>query len=356
MKVPFLDLSADHAPIRADIDAAIKRVVDGARFIGGPEVADFESELAAATECAHAIGVSSGTDALIVSLMALGVGPGDEVVTTPFTFFATAGAVARLGARPVFADVEESTWNLDPNKAASAVSDKTRAVIPVHLFGQRAVMPAVDIPIIEDAAQSIGSGALVGTCATLSFFPAKNLGAFGDAGGVLTNDETFAAKVRTLRAHGAHPKYVHSIVGGNFRLDAIQAAVLRVKLRCLRDWTEARRRAAAHYRELLEASQVPADLRPLAHSEGHVYNQFVLAAPRRDALKAYLASAGIATMLYYPGPLHLQECFADLGYGAGSFPVAERACEESLALPIAPSVTAAQREQVVAAIAAFYAQ
>ncbi len=354
VRVPFLDLRADHAPLRADIDAAIARVIDGAAFIGGAEVSAFETELAAATGARCAIGVSSGTDALLVALMALGVGPGDEVVTTPFTFFATAGCAVRLGARPVFADIDEATWNLDPVAATSAVTAATKVVVPVHLFGRRAELPDVPVPIVEDAAQAIGAGPPVGQCATLSFFPAKNLGAFGDAGAVLTGDVDFAARVGVLRNHGAKPKYFHAVVGGNFRLDAIQAAVLRVKLAHLERWTAARRAAAAHYRSLLAAAAVPAELRTLAHADHHIYNQFVIAAPRRDDLRAHLADAGISTMVYYPRALHLQECFADLGYREGAFPIAERACRESLALPVAPSITADQRELVVAEIESFY--
>lgn len=352
--IPLVDLGAEHRALRAELDAAIARVLDSGRFVLGPEVEAFEQELAAACGAKHAVGVSSGTDALLVSLMALEVGPGAEVVTTPFTFFATAGAIARLGARPVFADIEPESFNLDPVAAASACSERTAAVLPVHLYGRLAARPEVDLPILEDAAQSIGAGGIGGTAAALSFFPTKNVGALGDAGAVLTDDATFADRVRRLRAHGARPKYVHSLVGGNFRIDALQAAVLRVKLAHLGAWNRARRGNAERYRALLAAASLPPELRVPADAPEHTYHQFTLRAPRRDQLRAHLAAEGIATEIYYPQPLHLQECFAGLGYRPGSLPHAERAATEVLSLPIHPRVGAAAQARVVDRIAAFY--
>lgn len=354
MKVPLADLAFENAVLRAELDAAIARVIDSSHFIGGPELEAFERELAPMGGAAHAIGVSSGTDALLVSLMALGVGAGDEVVTTPFSFFATAGVIARLGARPVFSDIDPETFNLHPEAAAFACGPRTRAVVPVNLYGRPAELPAVDIPIIEDAAQSLGARPPVGLAAAVSFFPTKNLGAMGDAGAVLTNDPQLAERVRLLRSHGAKPKYFHALVGGNFRLDALQAAILRVKLPHLAAWTHARRANAARYRELFAAAAVPAELRVPTDTPDHIYNQFVIRAPRRDALRAELQAAGVATEIYYPVPFHLQECFVDLGYRAGAFPHAERAAAEVVALPVHPTVTAAQQAYVVDAIAGFY--
>lgn len=353
------DLAAEHAELRPALDAAWARVVDSGRFIGGLEVEAFERELAAAAGAARAVGVSSGTDALVVALMALGVGPGDEVVTTPFTFFATAGAIARLGARPVFADIDPGTANLDPAAAAAAVTPRTRAVLPVNLFGRLAPIPDVPVPVIEDAAQSIGAGPVRGAAATLSFFPSKNLGALGDAGAVLTDDPALADRIALLRNHGARPKYHHVAVGGNFRLDALQAALLRVKLPRLRAWTEARRAHAARYRAAF-AEAVAAQPALAEHvtlppdAEGHVYHHFVVRASRRDALRAHLAAAGIATEVYYPEPLHLQPCFADLGHTAGAFPAAERAAATALALPIHPHLPPSAPARILTTLAAFY--
>ena len=352
-RVPMRDLAAEHASLRPELDAAVARVLDSGCFIGGPEVEAFERELAAATGCTRAIGVSSGTDALLVALMALGVGPGDEVVTTPFTFFATAGAIARLGARPVFADIDPLTLNLDPERAAQAVTSRTRAVLPVNLYGRLAELPRASVPIVEDAAQSIGAGPPRGAAATLSFFPSKNLGALGDAGAVLTSDADLADRVVLLRNHGARPKYHNLLVGGNFRLDAIQAALLRVKLPHLGAWTAARRAAAARYRDLFSAAGVEQVALPPASPE-HVYHHFVIRARGRDPLRRDLTAAGIATEVYYPSPLHLQPCFADLGHRPGDLPESEAASAEALALPIDPAITAADQERVVAAIAAHY--
>jgi dTDP-4-amino-4,6-dideoxygalactose transaminase len=354
MRVPFFDMRAEIAAVRADIDAAIARVLDSGGFIGGPEVEAFERELAVAAGGTHAVGVSSGSDALLVALMALGVGPGDEVVTTPLTFLATAGAIARLGARPVFADVDPDTLTLDPRAAASAVTARTRAVIPVHLFGRVADLPTVSVPVVEDAAQSLGAAPVLGAAATYSFFPTKNLGAIGDAGAVVTRDAALADRIALLRGHGARPRYHHVALGGNFRLDALQAAVLRARLPHLAAWTAARRRHAEHYRALFAAASVPAELRLPPPSATSVWHQLVIRAPRRDALRAALADAGIGTEVYYPTPLHLQPCFADLGYRIGAFPAAERACADGLALPIHPALPAAAPAAVVDAIAAFY--
>lgn len=358
MKIPLVDVAAETRALRGEIDAAIARVLDSAHFIGGPEVSALEEALAPVAGVRFAVGVSSGTDALLVALMALDVGPGDEVVTTPFSFFATAGVIARLGARPVFVDVEEASLNLDPAAAAAACTARTRAVIPVHLYGRPAALPAVPahVAVIEDAAQSLGAAPVAGTCQAVSFFPTKNLGGIGDGGAVLTSDAELADRVRLLRNHGARPKYVHALVGGNFRLDALHAAVLRVKLPHLASWCQARRDNAARYRELFAAARVPAALRLPEDVPAHTYNQFVIRAPRRDALRDFLAAEGVATEVYYPLPFHMQRCFAELGYQEGAFPVAEAAAREVLALPIFPSLGAAQQAYIVDRVAAFYAR
>jgi dTDP-4-amino-4,6-dideoxygalactose transaminase len=355
MKVPLLDVNAQNAPLRGELLDCMKRVLDSGGFILGPEVESFEKELAAELGVARAIGVSSGTDALLVALMALGVGPGDEVVTTPLSFYATVGCIARLHARPVFADIEAESFNLDPRAAEAACGAKTRAVIPVHLFGRPASLPQVNLPVVEDAAQSIGACRLGGIMSCLSFFPSKNLGALGDGGAVLCDDDQLADKVALLRAHGSRPKYVHHLVGGNFRLDALQAAILRVKLPHLSRWTDARRSNATRYRALFAATAgIPPELRVPQDVPGHIYNQFVIRAPRRDALREHLTKQEIGTEVYYPLALHLQPCFAGLGYREGAFPHAEAATREALALPIFPELTEAQQAYVAAQIAAFY--
>ena len=368
MKVPLLDLTRQFQPIRDEVMAAIARVCDSQQFILGAEVEALERELAGLLEVRHAVGVSSGTDALLVAMMACGVGPGDEVVVPVYSFFATAGSVARLGARPVFVDIDPATFNLDPDRAASAITPRTRAVVPVHLFGQSAdlepILQAVEgrgIAVIEDAAQAIGArhgGRRVGGIGDLgcfSFFPSKNLGAFGDGGLVTTNDDRLAARVRLLRNHGMEPKYWHRAVGGNFRLDAVQAAVLRVKARRLAEWTEARQRNALRYRRLFrEAGLDEVGLPVEAPGRDHIYNQFVVRVPHRDRLRAWLSERGIGTEVYYPVPFHLQPCFADLGWREGDFPHAEAAARETLALPIFGELTAAEQERVVGEIAAFY--
>ena len=368
MNVPLLDLQAQNAPLRADILAAVARVADSQRFIMGPEVDALERELAAQLGIAHAIAVSSGTDAVLLALMAIGVGHGDEVITPTYSFFATAGCVSRLGARPVLVDSDPVTFNLDPDAVAAALTPRTRAIVPVHLFGRSAEMDAImriadraGVPVVEDAAQAIGATyhsrpvGGIGALGCFSFFPSKNLGAFGDAGLVTTNDEALATRARLLRAHGMQPKYVHHLVGGNFRMDALQAAILRVKAPHLRAWTDARRRNAARYRELFAASGIgDAVLLPQEPPDRlHIYNQFVIRTSERDALKSHLDEQGIGNEIYYPIPFHLQPCFADLGYRRGEFPHAERLAAESLAIPIYSELSLGQQEAVVSSIAAF---
>jgi len=304
-----------------------------------------------------AIGVSSGSDALLVSLMALGVGPGDEVITTAFSFFATAGAIARVGARPAFVDIDPNTFNLQAEAVAGCVTKRTKAILPVHLFGRCAEMEPIlrlGLPVIEDAAQAIGAAGTAGTLGCFSFFPSKNLGAFGDAGMVVTQDEKLAETVRVLRVHGSQPKYFHRLIGGNFQLDALQAAILRVKLRHLPAWTEARRAHARSYRRLFEKAGLTAKIILPADAPGHIYNQFVVRVPRRDELQAFLRNNGVETEIYYPLPLHLQKCFEYLGGRPGDFPGAELAARESLALPIYPELTEEQQLHVVATINEFY--
>jgi dTDP-4-amino-4,6-dideoxygalactose transaminase len=367
MRVPLLDLQGQYAPLRADLLAAITRVCDSQRFIGGPEVDGLERELADYVGVRHAIGVSSGTDALLVAMMALGIGPGDEVVTSTFSFFATAGCIVRLGATPKLVDIDPATFNIDPAAAAAAFTSRTRALIPVHLYGLCADLdPMLEaarragIAVIEDAAQAIGAtykgrqAGSMGTIGCFSFFPSKNLGAFGDGGFVTTNDDPLAQEIRLLRNHGAEPKYFHRRVGGNFRLDALQAAVLRVKLPHLGEWSALRRRNAERYRRFFTDAGLtntvalpawPAD-------REHIFNQYVIRVQQRDDVRAQLEAAGIGTEIYYPVPFHLQECFASLGYHAGDFPHAEAAAAETLALPIYGELAEEQQRHVVQAIAA----
>jgi dTDP-4-amino-4,6-dideoxygalactose transaminase len=367
MHVPLLDLQAQFAGIRDEVLSAVVRVCESQRFVMGPEVEAFEHEMAELLEVKHAIGVSSGTDALLVSLMALGLGRGDEVVTSTYSFFATAGAVSRVGATPVFVDIDPATFNIDVAQVARAITPRTRALLPVHLFGQMADMdPIIElagqahIPIIEDAAQSIGAryeGRLAGGIGALgcfSFFPSKNLGAFGDAGLVTTNDDALASRVRLLRTHGAERQYHHRVVGGNFRIDALQAAVLRVKAPHLASWSAARQRNAARYRELIQATGLTSRITapPEATGRTHIYNQFVVRVRHRDRVKAALAGRGVGTAIYYPVPFHEQECFAHLGPWVGGFPEAERAARESLALPIFGELSDDQLRHVVDSLAA----
>ncbi len=356
ISVPLLDLAAQNQPLRAEVMAAIARVVDSGRFILGPDVEGLETQLAAHVGAKHAVGVSSGTDALLLALMALGVGRGDSVVTTPFSFFATAGAISRLGATPRLADIDPATFNLDPQAALSAVDTTTKAIIPVHLFGRAAQLPKTSIPIVEDAAQSIGASKLGGIAGCLSFFPSKNLGAFGDAGAVYTDDAAFADRLQLLRTHGGRPKYYHQAIGGNFRIDALQAAVLSVKLPHLAGWTESRRRNAHRYRAMFGAAKLPEAFVLPTDAPGHIYNQFCVRAPNRDGLRDHLTKMKIGTEIYYPVPFHLQPCFADLGYARGAFPHSEKAAAEVLALPIYPELTEAQQQYVVDQVAAFYAK
>ena len=366
MNVPLLDLQRQYESIRGEVLAAITRVCDAQHFIMGPEVDALERELAGSIGVAQAIGVSSGTDALLVALMALGIGPGDEVIVPTFSFFATAGSVARLGATPVFIDVDPQTLMIDADGIAAAVTPRTRAVIPVHLYGLCADMDPIlevaaahELHVIEDAAQAIGAtykgrqAGTFGAVACFSFFPSKNLGAYGDAGLVTTNDAALAAHLRRLRNHGAEPKYYHHEIGGNFRLDALQAAVLRVKLPHLPAWTDARRRNAATYRDLIRAAGLSQVCLP-SEPEGrrHIYHQFVLRVPERDRVRADMAQRGVATEVYYPVPFHRQKCFASLPAHGRSLPVAEAAAADVLALPIYPELTRAQLEYVVESLAA----
>ena len=368
MKVPLLDLQAQYRPLRDELIAAMTRVADSQRFIMGPEIDQLESELARMLGIRHAIAVSSGTDALLLALMALDIKAGDEVVTTTYSFFATAGAIVRLGARPVLIDIDPVTFNIDPDQTAAAITPRTRAILPVHLFGLSAEMdPIVDvanragIPVVEDAAQAIGASYKsrplggIGAFGCFSFFPSKNLGAFGDAGLVTTNDDALAKRARLLRTHGMAPKYYHHVVGGNFRLDALQAAVLRVKAPHLAAWTNARRANAARYYAMFKDAGLDGAITlPFEPPDRvHIFNQFVIRTPERDALKRHLDEQGIGNEIYYPVPFHLQPCFANLGYRRGAFPHAELAADQSLAIPIYGELTSDQQQAVVEAIAAF---
>lgn len=392
MKIPLLDLKAQYATIRSEVRAAIDDVCESQHFILGPQVESFESEVACLSQVRFAIGVSSGTDALLIALMAIDIKPGDEVITTPYTFFATAGAIARLGAKPVFVDIDPNTYNIDAHLIGDAITSRTRAIIPVHLYGQQADMAAImeiagrrKLYVIEDAAQAIGSegeggrAGAIGHFGCFSFFPSKNLGGFGDGGMVVSNDAELAKKVKLLRNHGYSPKYYNKVVGGNFRLDAIQAAVLRVKLKYLDEWTAARQRNASLYRRLFTEAGLCRDTvdsgardvnaKPCSVGQDcidgiglpfespqsrHIYNQFVIRCARRDQLAEYLKEQGIGTEVYYPVPMHLQECFKDLGYKAGDFPVSEGAANQTLALPIYPELTPEMISTVVNAIAGFF--
>jgi dTDP-4-amino-4,6-dideoxygalactose transaminase len=368
MTIPLLDLRAQYLPLRDEILAAVTRVCDSQRYIMGPEITAFEEEIAALLGVKHAVAVSSGTDSLLLALMTLGIGSGDEVVTSTYSFFATAGSIVRVGARPVLVDVDPVTFNVDPDRMAAAITPRTRAVMPVHLFGLSADLEPVvsaarraGVPVIEDAAQAIGAtyhgrpvGA-IGDIGCFSFFPSKNLGAFGDAGLLTTEDPDLAARARLLRTHGMEPKYYHHLVGANFRMDALQAAVLRVKAPHLNAWTEARRLNASRYARLFRDASLLDRVALPVEPEGrrHIFNQFVIRTPDRDGLKAHLDASGIGNEIYYPVPFHLQPCFADLGYQPGDFPVAERTAHESLAIPIYSELTVEQQRTVVEAIAGF---
>ena len=366
--VPLLDLKAQYAPIRDGILAAITRVCDSQRFIMGPEVGSFEQEMSALIGVRHALAVSSGTDALLLALMALDIGPGDEVVMPTYSFFATAGVVARLGAVPVLVDIDPETFNVDTTHIERAVTPRTKAIMPVHLFGLCAQMDPIlevgrrfAVPIVEDAAQAIGAtvngrqAGTMGAFGCFSFFPSKNLGAFGDAGLVTTNDSALAKRALLLRNHGMEPKYYHHLVGGNFRMDALQAAVLRVKAPHLESWTEGRRRNASRYRALFEEAGLLDRLVLPTELQGcrHIYNQFVIRVPERDRLKQWLDERRIGNEIYYPVPFHLQPCFASLGYRRGEFPHSERAADETIALPIYSELSLDQQRTVVSAVAEF---
>ena len=386
MAVPLLDLRAQYAPLREEIRAAMDRVADSQQLCLGPEVEAFEREAAAYCGSRHGIACSSGTDALLMALMAANVGPGDEVITASFTFFATGGSIARLGARPVFADIDPVSFNLDPEDVRRRLTPRTRAIMPVHLYGQCADMEALSalarergLALIEDAAQAIGAehggrrAGAIGETGCFSFYPTKNLGAFGDAGMVTAQDDALAERLRMIRVHGSRKRYVHEIVGGNFRMDGLQGAVLRVKLRRLDDWTAARQRNAERYNRLFTEAGVagepgepgklllpmesPSSGRAALRTAGdpfpghrHVYNQYVVRTDRREAVMAALKAAQVGCEIYYPTPLHAQECFAGLGYRPGDLPVSEAAARACLALPIYPELTEAQQAEVVAAV------
>jgi dTDP-4-amino-4,6-dideoxygalactose transaminase len=365
MNVPLLDLKAQYAAIKSEVNSAIAEVLESQYFILGPKVEQCEKAIAEYSSCSYGVGVSSGSDALLVCLMAENIGPGDEVITTPYTFFATAGAIARLGATPVFVDIDPATYNLDTSQIAAKVTGKTRAIIPVHLYGQMADMDTVmrvanqhGLVVIEDAAQAIGAeykgrrAGSIGQYGCFSFFPSKNLGAAGDAGMIVTNDAQRADKLRVLRGHGSKPKYHHKIIGGNFRLDALQAAIVSAKLPHLDDWTAARQRNAQRYDRLFAEYGLPITL-PAVVTNRHIFNQYVIRLAERDELQAYLKTQGVGTEVYYPVPMHLQECFAYLGHVAGAFPASERAAKESVALPVHPEITEVQARFVVECIGNF---
>jgi dTDP-4-amino-4,6-dideoxygalactose transaminase len=386
MQVPLLDLKPQYRELKSEIQAALEKVCASQHFILGPQVRELETKIAAYSQCRHGIGVSSGTDALLVALMALEIGAGDEVITSPYTFFATAGTIARVGARPLFCDIDHDSFNLSPSALQSLIEarcelrgrdwvnrrtgGRIRALMPVHLYGQLCDMDALmatarrlDLDVIEDAAQAIGAedgagkrAGSFGNVGCLSFFPTKNLGAFGDAGMCVANDAALAERLEILRVHGGKPKYYHPFIGGNFRIDELQAAVLNVKLSRLDAWTAARQRNAAFYdaafarADLGGAVQTP----PRADSGRHIYNQYVLRVRDRNPLRQHLMAAGVGTEIYYPVPLHLQKCFAYLGHANGEFPASERAAEETVALPIYPELDEAQMQYVVDAVADFY--
>ncbi|MBW2136775.1 MAG: DegT/DnrJ/EryC1/StrS family aminotransferase [Deltaproteobacteria bacterium] len=380
MKVPLLDLKKQYAVIQEEVVRATEEVCASQQFILGPKVEELERRVSSYCGCGFAVGVSSGTDALLISLMAAGVSAGDYVVTTPYTFFATIGSISRLGARPIISDIDPLTYNIDPAKIRDGIKSmegesrlRVKAIIPVHLYGQCADMESIteisreyDLTVIEDAAQAIGAeyefsdgkvkrAGSMGHYGCFSFFPSKNLGAFGDGGMVTTNNEALFERLKILRVHGADPKYYHRVIGGNFRLDALQAAILLVKLRYLDRWTEQRIRNANMYRRLFEKSGLDFIGLPLEKEKRHIYNQFVIRVPeRRDELRAFLRERGVGTEVYYPVPLHMQECFRYLGYRENDFPIAKKAAEETLALPIFPELEEGQINYVVESIKKFF--
>jgi len=365
MKVPILDLKTQYAKYKSEVMRAVEEVCDSQILCLGPAVEKFEKETAGYCGCKYATGVSSGTDALLLSLMAAGIGTGDEVITTPFTFFATAGVVSRLGAKPVFADVDSRTYNIDPAKIGDKINSRTRAIIPVHLFGQMAQMkPIMEIArrhkllVVEDAAQTMGAtqdgkkAGSIGDIGCYSFYPTKNIGAFGDAGLVTTNNEKLAEKIRLLRVHGENPRYFYRMIGGNFRMDNIQGAVLSVKLKYLDEWNKKRRENAAIYDGIFSGTVVKTpEIEP---NNVSIYHQYTILAPKRDELQGYLAEQGIGVGIFYPRPLHLQDCFKGLGYKKGDLPVAEGLAEKVLSLPIYPELTREQIEYVAKTVLKFY--
>ena len=369
MNVPLLDLKAQYRSIKSEVLAVMETVCDEQGFVLGPRVADFEKATAQYVGSRYAIGCASGSDALLLSLMAFGVKAGDEVITVPFTFFATAGAISRLGAKPVFVDIQPGTFNIDPGQIERAVTPRTKAIIPVHLFGQCADMPTINqiagrkkLRVIEDACQAIGAAqqgrraCVLADVGCFSFFPTKNLGGFGDGGLLTTDDQALADALSMLRVHGSRVRYLHEAVGINSRLDALQAAILHVKLRCLDQWTEGRRRNAERYHRLFTQANLldRVTLPPTAPGNFHVYNQYTVRVPKRDELRIFLKDKGVGSEVYYPLPMHLQNCYQDLGYQKGSFPLSERAAEEVLSLPIYAELTEEQQAYVVQLIGQFY--
>ena len=364
MNVPLLDLKAQYATIKDEALAAVSEVLETQTCIGGPKVTELEGKVAAISDCKFAVGASSGTDAILNSLMSLDIGPCDEVITTPFTFFATVGCIARTGAKPVFVDIDPQTYNIDAELVASAVTEKTKAIMPVHLYGQMADMDPImeiarkhNLAVIEDAAQSITSvykgkkAGSIGTVGCFSFFPSKNLGGVGDGGMIVTNDEQLYNRLVIMRNNGSKPKYYHKYIGGNFRLDPIQAAVLLVKLPHLDDWSEARRRNAAYYDEKFKGTAVKIPY--ISPDCVTIYNQYCIRVPKRDELLAHLQKNKIGCEVYYPVPMHLQECFKYLGYTQGDFPEAEKAAKEIMAIPVYPELTDQMKDYVVESILSF---
>ncbi|WGG45447.1 DegT/DnrJ/EryC1/StrS family aminotransferase [Rossellomorea sp. DA94] len=368
MKVPMLDLTEQYQNLKEEIHTAMEDVMSKAHFILGQNVKDLEASVAEYSNAAHGIGVANGSDALNISILGLNIGPGDEVICPSFTFFATAGAVARAGATPVFVDIDPKTFNIDPEKIEAVITPKTKAIIPVHLYGQMADMDKIkeiadkhNLAIIEDAAQSIGSlykGKKVGelgTTACYSFFPTKNLGAYGDAGMIITSDDEVGERMRVIRVHGSKPKYYHHVLGYNSRLDELQAAILNVKFKHLDDWSNQRRENAYYYNELLHKELGDVIVTPYEEEfNHHVYHQYTIRVPKRDELQAYLKEQGVATMIYYPQPLHLQPVFKELGFNEGDLPETEKAAKEAISLPMFPELKREQQEYVVSKIKEFY--
>jgi dTDP-4-amino-4,6-dideoxygalactose transaminase len=368
MNIPLLDLKAQYATIKDEVNQAIGEVLESQHFILGPKVDQCEKAIAAYSQCSYGIGVSSGSDALLACLMAENIGSGDEVITTPYTFFATVGAISRLGATPVCVDIDPATYNIDVAQITVRITKKTRAIIPVHLFGQMADMDPImnvaekyGLVVIEDAAQAIGAeykgrrAGSIGHYGCLSFFPSKNLGAIGDAGMIVTNDAHRAETLKVLRGHGSKPKYYHRVVGGNFRLDAVHAAVVSAKLPHLDAWTAGRQNNAKRYDQLFRAAELPIGL-PVVTTDRHIFNQYVIRSSSRDELQAFLKCKGVSSEVYYPVPMHLQDCFAYLGFKAGAFPHSERAAKESLAIPVYPELSDEQAQYVVQCISEFVGQ